>query len=89
MLNLVHLDFQGTPIGIWNENGESFYPEDNSLKVSAQGLMQNRFEDEPWEEFADRICDRISHRDWWDTHESSETDLQKVWYEIVPSSEPL
>lgn len=89
MLYLLHSDFQGNPIGLWNENGENYYFEDNTLKKSAQGLMDSRFDGESWEEFADRLSDRVSHRDWWETHESSNTDLAKVWYEIVPSAEPL
>lgn len=89
MIYLVHQDFGGSPIGIWNESEESYYPELNALQKSAQVIFESRYDGESWEDFSDRISDRISHRDWWETHESDKTDLQEVWYEIVPSDEPL
>jgi len=89
MIYLVHSDFEGRPIGLWNEAEENYYPEENPLKKSAQTLIETRIEGESWEEFADRISDRVSHRDWWETHESSNGDIATVWYEIVPSAQPL
>lgn len=89
MLYLVQSDFSGTPVGVWDEDENSFYPEASTLEKSAQAIIQSRFEGEPWEEFADRVSDRISHRDWWETHESSRANLEDVWAEIVPSSESL
>lgn len=87
---VVHKDFTGKPIGIWSEDGDSFYPDEEvPLVKSAQNLMRNRLQGEPWEDYADRLADRVSHRDWWDTHESDETDLPVVWTEIVPSAAAL
>lgn len=89
MKYLVHKDFSGTPIGIWNEEAESFYPRENNLKKSADSLMDTRFEGEPWDDFADRLSSRISHRDWWETHDSEKESLEDAWIEIVPSDAPL
>lgn len=89
MLYLVHSNFEGTPIGVWNEEEENYYPEDNPLKKSATTLIESRIEGESWEEFADRLSDRVSHRDWWETYESPTVVLTDVWNEIVPSSETL
>lgn len=89
MIYLVHLDFNSVPIGVWNEQRDSYYPEEVPLKKSATSLLESQMDGESWEDFTDRICDRISHRDWWETHESNNNDLGEVWHEIVPSSEPL
>lgn len=89
MLYLVHSDFQGNPIGLWNEAGESFYPEENSLQKSATTIIDSQIDGESWEDFADRLGSRISHRDWWSTHESDQESLSDVWIEIVPSYESL
>lgn len=89
MIYLVHKDFQGNPIGVWNEAEDSYYPEEHDLKKSANALIGTRFEGESWEEFSDRLSDRISHRDWWETHNSEKASLEEVWHEVVPSSESL
>ena len=86
---LVHLDIDGTPKGVWNEAGESYYPEPFDLENSAKRILGTQRTGEPWEDFADRIASRISHRDWWETRKSKSSDLEKVWQEVDPSSAPL
>lgn len=89
MIYLLHKDFNGNPIGVWNEARESYYPKPNPLQTSAQSLVSNNFDGESWEDFTDRLSDRVSHRDWWETYESDKDNLQEVWYEIKPSDESL
>lgn len=84
---LVHKDFSGKPIGIWAENGESYYPVEHSLAKSASNLLANR--KEPWSDYVDRIADRVSYRDWWEVHTSKASGLVKVWQEVVPESSPI
>lgn len=87
---LVHQNMEGTPIGVWRESRETFYPDESVSELpSARNLMKRQFEGESWKEFSERIASRISQRDWWDTHESEHTDIEKVWQEIDPSSAPL
>ena len=86
---LVHLDIGGEPRGIWAESGDSYYPEPFELEASANRITATQRDGEPWAEFTDRIASRVSHRDWWQVHESQSTDLEKVWQEVDPSSAPL
>lgn len=89
-LYLVHQKFDGTPIGVWSESKDNYYPDESVPElVSARNLLKRQFEGESWEDFTDRTTGRISQRDWWDTHESDSTDLEQVWQEIDPSSAPM
>lgn len=85
---LIHKDFSGVPIGVWNESGKSYYPRPHALQKSASNLLSNRV-GEPWKEYVERIASRVSHRDWWELHTSKHTELDKVWQEAVPGYAPL
>lgn len=86
---LVHLDFAGSPIGIWNDAEESYYPQANALQRSAETLMASRIDGESWEDFSDRLSSRVSHRDWWEVFSSSGESLEEVWHEVKPSDAPI
>lgn len=86
---LLHKDLAGNPIGVWNEQGDNYYPASTDLKKSAENLMYTRMEGEPWDEFSDRLSSRVSHRDWWEVLDSSKSTPEEAWIEVDPSSEPL
>lgn len=73
MLLLVHKKMSGEPIGIWTEEGGSYYaPGHESEQPGGQATLDQRGYAVPWSVFVARKEDAVTREDWW---EALETDL--------------
>jgi len=82
-LYLVDKKFDGTPIGIWNDQGSSYYiPGQAARAKQASTTVNAKGTQVPWSEWADNLARSINHRTWWATIDTPELDMTKVLGEL-------
>lgn len=69
-LYLVEKTFDGEPIGVWNDSGESSYtPGAEAAQQMAEGIV--KASSLPWSVWVAQLADKIGHRRWWGELDSS------------------
>lgn len=64
-LLLVDRTFEGEPIGIWTDSGESYYvPGKDDEKARAQRIIAG-YGGLPWSAATEHLADSMNHRQWW------------------------
>lgn len=64
---LIHKNYDGEPMGVWNEKGQSVYvPGQDTFKKKGQRRMDSRGWSIPWADFVERAAETVNHHSWWD-----------------------
>lgn len=68
-LLLVDRTFDGEPIGIWNDSGDSYYvPGHDNEQGRAKATIGSY--DLPWSALTERLEDSMNHRSWWQAYDT-------------------
>jgi hypothetical protein len=71
MLYLIHENFQGEPLGIWNETGGSYYlPNNAALQQSGNVVVQGRNPQVPWVSWVGEREQAVNHNSWWESYQT-------------------
>lgn len=71
-LYLVHRNFNGEPLGVWDKMGRSVYRREE-FKSGASKLLETKSVDVPWAAFVDKVERYTNYKEWWSGVESNRT----------------
>lgn len=65
---LIHKAMDGEPLGIWNEDGESYYtPGYEEAEDDGRDTIETKGWAIPWYAFAERVSRGVNFQEWWST----------------------
>lgn len=74
MLLLVHKTLDGEPIGVWNDEGGSYYaPGKEDQQAGGQATLDQRGYAVPWSVFVNRKANAVTYEDWWEALDTDRT----------------